>query len=96
MGAGGDTRLGSVTLNITQDTFNKLVTSFLFLFFAGIYIYSLVTGKSVNWQELLGFLVPTLNHIAHQYSGTAVQVENIKADASKSVASSAVNGKDHS
>lgn len=77
---------------MSQDTFNKLVTTFLMLFFACVYVYSLITGHTIDWQQLLGFIVPTINHIVHQISGTQVQTTVAKTQADITVASINKNG----
>ncbi len=79
-------------MNISQDAFNKIITILLFLFFMAVYIFSLVSGKTVNWEMLLTFLVPTINHIAHQYTTTAIATKSIDSSTSKEVAQIQANG----
>ncbi len=75
---------------MSQDTFNKLLTLGLFVFFCTMYVISFITGKSLNISEILTFLVPTLNHIVHQITQSQATIQTIKADVTKTVA--AVNG----
>jgi len=77
---------------MSQDTFNKIVTLVLFTFFMVMYVVSFVTGKAVDWQMLLTFLVPTLNHIMHQYTQSQVTTKNIEAEKETAVAKIQANG----
>jgi hypothetical protein len=77
---------------VSQEVFNKIITMILFAFFMVMYTISFLTGKSVDWQMLLTFLVPTLNHIMHQYTQARVTTKNIEADTATSVAQIQANG----
>ena len=80
-------------MNISQETFNKIITVILFSFFMIMYALSWYTGKNVDWQALLTFLVPTLNHIMHQYTQNRVETKNIEANSAANVARITANGK---
>ena len=71
---------------MTQDTFNKIVTIVLFTFFMIMYVIAFLTGKTIDWNSLLVFIVPTLNHIMSQYTQAKVQTTSITATAQKAVA----------
>jgi len=72
---------------MTQDTFNKIVTSVLLLFFMTMYILTWATGKTIDWNQLITFIVPGALHIAHLVSGTKVTTTNIIAKSATDVAS---------
>jgi len=80
-------------MNISQETFNKIITVILFSFFMVMYALSWYTGKNVDWQALLTFLVPTMNHIMHQYTQNRVETKNIEASSAENVARITANGK---
>lgn len=72
---------------MSQDTFNKIITLGLFLFFMAVFIASFITGKSVDWQTLTVFIIPTVAHIVNQFNTTTVTTANIQAHSSQAVAS---------
>jgi len=77
---------------MTQENFNRVITTILFLFFMVMYVISFVSGRVLSWEQLLPFLVPTLNHIMHQYTQYRVMTKNIEASAATDVAKIQANG----
>lgn len=77
---------------MSQDLFNKIITLVLFAFFMTMYVISFITGKQVDWNQLLVFIVPTINHIVHQYTQTQVTTKNIDATTQKTVAQITATG----
>lgn len=59
-----------------QATFNNITTIYYILFFSAIYVWAFVTGKHVDIEAVLTFLVPTVNQIVHIYYRTRNGVEN--------------------
>lgn len=49
-------------MNITQDTFNKLVTITLLIYFMIIYTLSFILGRPLDIPSLMGFFFPLLAH----------------------------------
>lgn len=82
-------------MNISQDTFNKMVTTALLVFFMVMYTISFLTGKTIDWQVLLGFIIPTVNHIAHQVTASQIQSKAVDKDIAVINASSTANGVSH-
>jgi hypothetical protein len=58
-------RKDSMGIFRNQDVFNKVITLSILFFFMIMYIVSFVTGKSVNVENLLGFLLPVITHSTH-------------------------------
>lgn len=89
--------VGTANMNISQDTFNKIITLGLFIYTCTIFLISFLTGKAVDWQTLFVFVLPTLTHLAGQITNTQVVTKNIDAATQQSVAqvtaSSNANGK---
>jgi hypothetical protein len=81
--------------NLSQDQFNKLFTILLTVIVTCIFVYGLVTGKQVNLEYYLSFLIPTINHITHQIVSGSVASSNIQAEAQKTVAQIQQNGGTH-
>ena len=77
---------------MTQDNFNRLYTLFLTSFFMVLFVYVTFTGKVIDWQALSLFLIPTLNHIAHQFTAASITNETIKATSAQLVAVTQANG----
>ena len=63
--------------NLSQDSFNKLVTIFLMSFFALMYTLSWLTGKPLDWQALLTFIIPSLNHVVHVLTSTTNNTQGV-------------------
>lgn len=82
-------------MNLSQDAFNKVVTTSLMLFFMVMYVVSFVTGKNIDWTGLLAFIVPTVNHIVHQVTASQIQTKNVDKDIAVIQASSTTNGVSH-
>jgi len=80
-------------VNISQDTFNKILTMLLMVFFMTMYVASWLTGKVVDWQLLLTFLIPIVNNAVHQLTATQVTTKNIEAETATTVAKITANGK---
>jgi len=62
-----------------QASFNKVITTSLFIFFMTMYLLSWLTGKGLDWIGLLAFAVPTANHVIHQfieYNGNAKKIDS--------------------
>lgn len=49
-------------MNISQDTFNKLVTITLLIYFMMIYTLSFILNKPLDIPSLMGFFFPLLAH----------------------------------
>lgn len=64
---------------MSQVAYNRLVTTILLLFFMVNYVLFYLTGKVVDWQVLVGFIVPTINHIVHQITQASIRNTEIKA-----------------
>ena len=79
-------------MSLTQETFNKLITASLMLFFMIMYVLSFITGKTVDWNQLLVFIVPTLNHIVHQITQNQLTTKNIDARTQKAITQIQVTG----
>ena len=79
-------------MNISQDSFNKLVTIVLMTFFMGMYVVSFITGKHLDVEGMLGFLIPTLNHVVHQITQAQMSATSINASTQKEVAKITTNG----
>lgn len=77
---------------MSQTEFNRWFTTFYSLFFMGIFTYSLITGWVIPWESLIGFVVPTVNHIVHQVNLTKLESQNIASNLSQELAR---NGKSH-
>lgn len=77
--------------SMSQESFNRVVTLILFAFFLVIYVLSFIMNRMVDWQSLLVFIVPTLNHVVNQVIQGQVSQTSINADVQK-VVSGATNG----
>ena len=77
---------------MSQDTFNKIITITLFAFFMVMYTIGFITGRTIDWNQLLVFIVPTLNHIVHQYTQAQVTKTNIEANTQTTVAQITATG----
>ena len=77
---------------MSQDTFNKIITITLFAFFMVMYTIGFITGRTIDWNQLLVFIVPTLNHIVHQYTSAQVSIKNTEANTTKAVAQITATG----
>ncbi len=62
---------------MTHDTFNRLITVTLTLFFMVLYTWSFVTGKHLDIAGILAFVVPALNNVVHILSRNAVAITSI-------------------
>lgn len=80
---------------MSQETFNKILTIMLFLFFMTVYIVSFVTGKPIDTSGLLTFIVPSLNHVIHQITQSQIVLRKVDSDTQKTVAQTNNNGGSH-
>lgn len=64
---------------MSQDLFNKIVTIVLLAFFMTMFVVSFITNKPLNVQDMLAFLIPTVNHVVHQITGSQVVMKNVDA-----------------
>ena len=62
---------------MTHDTFNRLITVTLTLFFMTLYTWSFITGKHLDIAGILAFVVPALNNVVHIISRNAVAITSI-------------------
>ena len=58
----------------------------------GVFLYGLITGKTVNWEYIFGFIIPSANHVIHQIMGTQVKITTVKAQSQETVARIVKNG----
>lgn len=79
-------------MNMSQDTFNKLITIYLFLFISAVFLYGMISGKTVDWQLFLGFIVPSATHAVHLITGAQLTTENIKSQTAIAVSPNTTNG----
>src|SRR6266568_2691336 len=83
----GDTKsLRRRSLTITQDTFNKVLSLILILFFMTLYTFSFITGKEVNWTILLTLIVPMINNAVSQYTQAQLAIKTKVSDTAVNVA----------
>jgi hypothetical protein len=66
-------------MNISQDTFNKIVTLMLCTFFMAMYMVSFISGKTLDVQALLGFIIPIVAHSAHLMYNMTTNKASLKA-----------------
>lgn len=66
-------------MSIPQDTFNKIVTLTLLVFFMAMYAWSFGTGKPLNLQSLAGFLIPVITHGSHLFYNFAGSKTSVNA-----------------
>lgn len=78
-------------MGMSQTTFNRLFTVFYSLFFMGAFTYSLVTRWVIPWESIIGFIVPTVNHIVHQMNLTKIETKTIDANVTKTLANGKVS-----
>lgn len=77
-------------MNITDDTFNKMLTIILLLYVMVMYTVSYITGKPLDLYNLLAFLAPLFNNIVHLVTRSNLQQKTIETEAQKVIAA---NGK---
>ncbi len=66
---------------MSQDTFNKLVTSFLLVFCATLFTLAWWTGKAIDLRSFLVLIAPILAHTVHLVTDNMVNIKAIdKAD----------------
>lgn len=63
-----------MTQAMVQDIFNKAVVSVLLVYFMVMYTLSWVTGKSLDWNQLITFIVPGIIQIAALLGQTRLSV----------------------
>lgn len=51
-----------------------------------MYVLSWATGKLIDWNQLLVFVIPTITHLINQFNQTQVTVKNIEAKTATDVA----------
>lgn len=84
-------------MNISQDTFNKIISILLFSYFLVMYTLSYITGKPLSIESALTLAVPTINHIVHQITQAQVVTKNIESATTTQVATiQSSNGGAHS
>lgn len=59
-----------------QATFNNVTTVYYILFFSAMYVWAFMTGRHLDVEAVLTFLVPTVNQIVHIYYRTRNGVVN--------------------
>ena len=79
-------------MNISQDSFNKIVTIVLFTYFLVMYTISYFTGKPLNLDSAIALAVPTLNHVIHQITQAQVATKNIESKTAIATSPNATNG----
>lgn len=79
---------------MNQVTFNRMFTILYSLFFMSVFLYSVITHWVIPWESIIGFVVPTVNHIVHQINLTKLETTTINADVTKSVSADA-KGSNH-
>lgn len=79
-------------MTISQDTFNKLITSTLLLYCMTMFSMSWYTGKAIDLQGFLMLVAPMLTHAIHLVADNRVAVKSIDAATTTTVAAAATNG----
>ena len=77
---------------MTSESFNRYVTLGLFLFFGALYIVSFATGKSLDWQALIAFVIPMVNHIVSQVTTTQLATKRVEGATATTVATIQTTG----
>lgn len=57
-------------MNISQDTFNKLVTTTLLVYCMFMYTLSFITGKPLDLNSFLVLVAPLVAHTTHLIANT--------------------------
>lgn len=66
-------------MKISQDTFNKLITTSLLLYTMVMFSLSWYTGKIIDLQGFLILIAPMLTHTVHLVTDNRVAIKNIDA-----------------
>lgn len=62
---------------MSQDTFNKLITTSLLLYAMIMFSLSWYTGKAIDLQGFLMLIAPMLTHTIHIITDNRVQVAKV-------------------
>ena len=82
-------------MNISQDTFNKIVSIILFSYFLVMYTISYISGKPLGIESALTLAVPTLNHIIHQVTKAQVVSKSIESKTAIAISPNTNGGSNH-
>ncbi len=64
---------------MSQETFNKIVTIILLVYFMSLYAASWIMNKPVDIAGLAAFLVPIVTHGLHIVTQSSIERTTIKA-----------------
>lgn len=73
-------------MNISQDTFNKLITTSLLAYTMVMFSVSWYTGKPIDLQGFLMLVAPLVTHTVHLIADNRIAAKTIDANTTTTVA----------
>lgn len=66
-------------MNISQDTFNKLVTFSMLIYFMAMFAISYFLGRPLDIASIAAFLVPMVTHTTHLLTASVDKKTDVSA-----------------